>query len=288
MYSWNLNIRELWSTLILVLDVAIVWFVIYQVLKLVRGTRAGRMLLGLGMIGGVFLFSRHIINLPTLNWILQNFLNSIILVVLILFQEDFRRALIKVGLIPGFSSGQSPKDMEVAVREVAQAASELSSRRIGGLIVITRDVGLEEYTEQAIQIDALVSHQLLVSLFLPTSPLHDGGVVIEGDRIMAAGAVLPLSFNPSISSKYGTRHRAAIGLSERTDALCVVISEETGEISLVREGRISKDYDEKALFNSLYRHTAYRQNRLRFRQGKKKDIDVEGTGEFEVQNVGKV
>ncbi|MFN8389677.1 MAG: diadenylate cyclase CdaA [Bdellovibrionota bacterium] len=248
-----------WTYVSGALDVLVVYLLIYRTLLLVRGTRAEPMLLGLGIVVLVYMASR-MLHLATLNWILGNFLGSVILLIMVLFQEDLRRALIKVGLIPGFGS-DAPKAWEISIKEISQAAAELASRRIGGLIVIRRDVGLEDYIEPAVKVDALVGHQILVSIFLPTSPLHDGAVIIEGDRVVAAGAVLPLTFSPSISKSYGTRHRAAIGLSERSDALIVVVSEETGTISLIREGRISKDLDEKSLFSALHRLMFFRQQR---------------------------
>jgi len=266
-----------WPLLAGTLDVVLVYVLIYRLLLLVRGTRAERMLLGLGIVVMVYMASRAL-NLATLNWILGNFLGSVILVIVVLFQDDFRRALTKVGLIPGLG-GDGSKALSRTIEEVSHAASELASRRIGALMVLSRDVGLDDYTEYAIKIDSLVSHQLLVSLFLPTSPLHDGAVVIEGERIAAAGAVLPLTFNPGVSSAFGTRHRAAIGLSERTDALIVVVSEETGTISLVREGRITRDLNEKTLFNALNRLTVFRQSKKGFRQSKKgRDVTKEGKG----------
>ena len=221
------------------------------------------MLLGLGIIALVYIASGFF-SLVTLNWILGNFLGSVIVVVVVLFQDDMRRVLIKVGLIPGFGA-DVPQALEVSVREIALAAAELSSKRIGALIVIARDIGLEDHTEHAVKLDALVSHQLIISLFHTSSPLHDGALVVEGERLVAAGAVLPLTFNPSISSTYGTRHRAAIGLSEHTDAVIVVCSEETGAISLVREGRITRDLNEKTLYNALYRLTVFRQEKRRDR-----------------------
>ena len=238
-----------WPWISRCIDVVLVYFLIYRLLVLVRGTRAERMLLGLGIVVLVFLISRAL-NFATLNWILGNFLGSVILVIVVLFQDDFRRVLTKVGLIPGF--GSDPKEaVSEVVSEVAQTAVELSSRRIGALIVIERDVGLEEYTEHAIQIDAKVSHQLLISLFLPSSPLHDGAVVIRKGRVVAGGAVLPLTFNPNISGALGTRHRAAIGVSERTDAAVVVVSEENGVISLIREGQIVRNLDSGSLIVAL-------------------------------------
>lgn len=232
-------------------DILLVYYLIYRTLLLVRGTRAGRMLLGLGII--IFMYLASIsLGLPTLNWILGNFLGSVILVVVVLFQDDLRRGLTKVGLMPSLNREEIVQG-ELSIKAISKAASELSSRRIGALIVVQREVGLEEFTESAIQINANVSHQLIVSIFVPASPLHDGALVIAGDRIIAAGAVLPLTFNPEISSALGTRHRAAFGLSERTDAAVVVVSEETGTISLIREGRFTRDLNESTLYSALKR-----------------------------------
>ena len=253
---FGFSISELAS---ICLDVFLVSVLIYWTLLLVRGTRGQSMLLGLAIIGVFYVISRKL-SLVTLNWILGNFLGSVILVIVVLFQDDLRRGLIKVGLIPGFSPNL-PEALESTLREIAKAASDLSSQRTGALIALRRDVGLDEYTERAVRLDAMVTHQLLTSIFQKTSPLHDGAVVIESDRIVAAGAVLPLSFDPSVRGTHGTRHRAALGLSEHTDAVIVVVSEETGGISLVREGRISSDFDEKSLYNALFRLTLVRHKR---------------------------
>lgn len=248
-----------WRLVSGVADVLLVSFLIYRFFLLVRGTRAEQMLLGLGVVVLVYVISRFL-NFTTLNWILGNFLGSVILVIVVLFQENLRRALTKVGIVPGFGSN-IPKAIERSIREVSKAAAELSTRRVGALMVIRREVGLEEYTEHAVEIDASVSYQLLVSIFLPMSPIHDGAVIIEGERILVAGSVLPLSFDMDIAKDYGTRHRAALGLSEKTDAIIVVVSEETGTISLVRDGRITKDLNEAALYNALRRLTAARHNK---------------------------
>lgn len=273
-----------WTLLSRGLDVILISFLIYRLLILVRGTRAEPMLLGLGIIVLVFIVSREL-RLPVLSWILGNFLGAVILVVVVLFQDDLRRALTKVGLFPSFGS-DAPKELERSIKEISQAAGDLASRRIGALIVIRRDVGLEEYTEHAVQIDAVISYQMLVSIFLPNSPIHDGAVVVEADRIVAAGAVLPLTFNPGISSQYGTRHRAAIGLSERTDAVMVVVSEETGGISLIREGRMTKDLNEKTLYNALHRLTVFRHQARRraAARAEKKNSERKPKSEEEVVN----
>ena len=180
-----------WSILAGIVDVLFVYFLIYKTLLLVQGTRAEYVLKGLLMVAAIYSLSR-ILGLVTLNWILGNFLGSVILVAVVLFQDDLRRGLIKVGVIPGFG-GDASRVLEHSIKEVSQAAIALSKRKIGGLMVIRRDVGLDEFTEHAVPIDAVISHQLLVSIFIPLSPIHDGAVIIEGDRVLAAGAVLPLS-----------------------------------------------------------------------------------------------
>jgi len=242
-----------WSTLILVVDVILVAYVIYRVLLMVRGTRAQPMLIGFIIIGLVYYFSK-LLGLVTLTLILGSFLGSAILVVVILFQDDIRRGLIKVGLGTA-AGGSSSLKLEHTIKEISSTAGELAQKRIGALIVLSQEVGLEDYTEDAVSVDALVSQQLLLSIFNPTSPLHDGAVVIEEDRIVSAGTVLPLTFNQAKVATLGTRHRAAMGLSERADAIIVVVSEETGSITLVREGKLTKNLDERSLFNALHRLT---------------------------------
>ncbi len=241
------------------LDVTLVAVLIYWILLLVRGTRGQTMLLGLGIIGFFYVVSRWF-SLVTLNWILSNFLGSVILVIVVLFQDDLRRGLIKVGLIPGLGGGL-PGDLDLSIREIARAVHELSQTKTGALIVVRRDVGLEDYLEHSLKLDALVSRELFLAIFAKSSPLHDGACIVEGNRVLVAGAVLPLTFDPSISGSYGTRHRAALGLSEHTDAVVVVVSEETGAVSLVREGRITTDFDERSLYNALHRLTLLRHRR---------------------------
>ncbi len=236
-------------------DILLVYYLIYRILLLVRGTRAGRMLLGLAMLV-VMYFAANSFGLPTLTWILGNFLGSVILVVVVLFQDDLRRGLTKFGLMPSLNREEGFQG-ELSIKAISRAASDLSTRRMGALIVVQREVGLDEYIEAAIELNANISHQLIVSIFVPASPLHDGAMIVSGDRVIAAGAVLPLTFNPELSSALGTRHRAAFGLSERTDAVIVVVSEETGTISLVREGRITRDLNESTLYTALHRVTVF-------------------------------
>ena len=222
-----------------VVDILLVSGIIYTTLILVRGTRAQPMLVGLAIVALVYFVSREL-NFVVLNWILSNFLGSVILLIVVLFQDDLRRALTKVGLFSGFSHEFESRS-ERTVQQIVAAVSTLAEKRTGAILVIPQDVGLGDYTEHAVEIDGVVSKQLLISIFHQESPIHDGAVVVKKDRVIAAGAVLPLSFSAELPNDLGTRHRAAIGLSEKTDALVLVVSEETGQISLVRDGKITRD-----------------------------------------------
>ncbi|OGQ99523.1 MAG: TIGR00159 family protein [Deltaproteobacteria bacterium RIFOXYD12_FULL_57_12] len=230
-----------------VVDILLVSFIIYRTILIIRGTRAVQMLIGIAVLIVIYFGAREL-ELLTLYWLLRTLLSSIFLIIIIVFQHDIRRALTQVGKTPFY---KAQDDIILTIRTVAAAAQYLSERRIGGLIVLERETGLREYIDSGHKIDAVVTKELLVSLFMPTSPLHDGGVVIHKDRIQTAGCLLPLSKNPYINKRFGTRHRAAIGLSEETDALIVVISEETKEISLVQDGKIETVANEKVLANQL-------------------------------------
>jgi diadenylate cyclase len=232
------------------IDVGIIAFVIYQIINLIRGTRAVQMLIGLVVVFLAFLSSRYF-DLYALNWILDNFLGSILLVIVIIFQDDIRRALTQVGTRPffGVESGLHGQNLE----EIIRAAVSLASKRIGALIVLQRDVGLNDFIEVGTRLDARVSKELITSIFQPLSPIHDGALIIHKGRIIAAGCFLPLTTNPHVSKTLGTRHRAGIGLTEETDAVVIVISEEEGAISMVREGRITRNLDAATLRSTLQR-----------------------------------
>ena len=232
-------------------DRGVVAYIIYRVLLMIKGTRAAPMLAGLSVVL-VMYFAAQPLGFVSLAWILGNFLSSIILVVVILFQDDIRRGLTKVGLHPLFrKSGRGPYNK--TIEDITLVATKMGRDRLGAIIVIQRDVGLDEFLEDSTALDAVVNRKLLQAIFVKESPLHDGAVVIEGDRIKAAGCVLPLSFDPDLDPNLGTRHRAALGLSERSDAVIVVISEETGSVSLVREGRIVRNLDGAQLREALLR-----------------------------------
>ena len=239
--SWLLNI----------LDVLIVAFVIYRVLLVIRGTRAAPMLWGLGLVALIYFGARQL-GLNTLTWLLGNFLSSIILVVVVIFQDELRRGLTKVGLHPLFSGQRKPL-VDKVLEDVSLVVQKLAADRLGALIVLQRRVGLEEFLEESVMLDALVNRKLLYSIFIKESPLHDGAVLIEGERIKAAGCVLPLSLNPDLDPSLGTRHRAGLGLSERCDAIVIVVSEENGSISVAREGRLTRNLDASMLRDLLHR-----------------------------------
>jgi uncharacterized protein (TIGR00159 family) len=230
------------------IDILIIAYVIYRIIDLIRGTRAIQMLTGLGVVFLIYLSSQSF-QLYTLNWILDNFLSSILLVIVVIFQDDIRRALTQVGTRTFI--GSEPKLQQEDLEEIVRAAVSLASKRIGGLIVIQREVGLNQYMEVGTHLDAKVSRELISSIFLPASPIHDGALIIDQGRIIAAGCFLTLTTNPYVSKTLGTRHRAAIGLTEETDAIVVVVSEEDGTISLVREGRITRGMDAGTLRNTL-------------------------------------
>ncbi len=231
-----------------VADILIITILIYWVINQIRGTRAVQMLIGLLMVAALFSASQYF-ELYTLSWILNNFLSSILLVIVILFQNDIRRALTRVGR--GTLFGGDRQRRNEMIDEVARTAVLLATKRVGAIIAFERDVGLNEYLEAGTRLDARVSSELLVSIFLPTSPIHDGAVVIRQGRITAAGCFLPLTTSQVVSRSLGSRHRAAIGLTEETDAAVIVVSEEEGQISLVREGRITRDMDAGSLRTTL-------------------------------------
>jgi len=219
-------------------DVLIVAFIIYRLMLLVKGTRAEKMLWGLAIIVLVYFISQRM-ELFTLHWILSNFLSSIVIIVIVVFQRDIRRVLVQVGKTSLFGRGERLR--EELFEELARATFQMSEKKIGALIVLERNVGLGDYLEMGIDVDAKVSSEMLVSIFNPTSPTHDGAAIIRKGRISRVGCFLPLTKDPEISKTLGTRHRAALGLTEETDAAVIVVSEETGEVSLVSDGKIDRN-----------------------------------------------
>ena len=230
-------------------DILIVTVIIYRIILLIRGTRAVQMLIGIVVITVIYFISRQF-DLLTLHWLFRTFLNSIFLIVIIVFQRDIRRVLTQVGKAPF----QKQHDVLAQdLNEIIKAATHMARRATGALIVIERETGLRDYIESGHSIDAKLTRELLISIFLHDSPIHDGAVVVSNGRIHSAGCLLPLTQNPTLSKRYGTRHRAAIGISEETDVVVIVVSEERQEISLVENGTIRTYRDEESLASSLHK-----------------------------------
>jgi uncharacterized protein (TIGR00159 family) len=228
-YDW------LWDSL----DILVVAWVVYWLLMRIKGTRAAQMALGLLILVLVWRLS-DLLGLATLGFLLDNFLQSGLLILIVIFQADIRRALSRVGR--GLFSQARSQEVHT-IEEIVRACQSLEQRRIGALLALERDVQLDEFVEAGAPLDAELSRELLISIFVPTSPLHDGAVLIRRDRIAAAGCILPLALRAELPGAYGTRHRAAVGLTDETDALVVVVSEETGRISLVAGGEIQEALD---------------------------------------------
>jgi diadenylate cyclase len=227
------------------LDIGLVSILVYELLLLIRGTRAAQMALSGGFIIGLFFLSRWL-HLETVNWVIRNLAGYVVFAIIVLFQSDIRRALAHFGRAPFFKYFESSSADET-IEELVVATASLASRRIGALIVIERQIGMRNYIEGGIPLDAMVTYDLVGSIFQPGSPLHDGAAIVQGDRIAAAACFLPLSVNPRVSRDLGTRHRAALGITEENDSVAIVISEETGTISLVTAGDMERGLSADAL-----------------------------------------
>jgi diadenylate cyclase len=235
-------------TWIAVLDILLVAIIIYQLLMLIRGTRAAPMLVGVAALGLAFYFAR-IGELPTVNWLLSTLLPYVVFALIVVFQAEIRHALAGLGRKLSFSRGASSE--ADAYDDIVLAANLFSQNQTGALIVIEREIGLRTYIESGVPLDARLSYDLLATIFRPSAPLHDGAVIVQQDRIAAAACFLPLSMNPVLSTQLGTRHRAGIGITEETDAIAVIVSEETGAISLAVSGNIERDISAEQLRERL-------------------------------------
>jgi uncharacterized protein (TIGR00159 family) len=233
------------------LDINVVAAVVYRVLLLIRGTRAMQMVVGLGLVFGVYELARRL-GLLTLYSLLDGLLTSIVLIVVVIFQAEIRRALMRFGGRTWWLPGASEKASS-AIEEVVKAATMLAQKRIGALIVFEREAALDEFIQRGTPMDSLASKELLYSMFIPSfeNPLHDGAAVIRDGRVWQAGAFLPLTSNPEIDRTLGSRHRAALGITEETDAVVLVVSEERGAISLVFNGNMVRDVDAASLREAL-------------------------------------
>jgi diadenylate cyclase len=253
-------LEALWNTvragglsdkLVDVVDILLVAYLIYEALLFVRGTRAVSLIKGLVFLLVLIWATSW---LPTFHWLLSQLILPGVLAIVIIFQPELRMTLERLGRggpLRRALTGLGTEELRRMIREVAAVAEELSEKHVGALIAIERDTGLEDVARSGMRLDATVSAELLHSLFITASPLHDGGVVIRGDEVLAAGCVLPQSDAPHLRVSTGLRHRAAVGLTERTDAVCVVVSEETGQVSLAVDGVLVRDLDRVRLTERL-------------------------------------
>ncbi|SHF73069.1 diadenylate cyclase CdaA [Ornithinibacillus halophilus] len=223
-------------------DIALIWYVLYKLIMLIRGTKAIQLLKGIIVILAVRMISM-LFGLQTIEWITRQAIYWGFLVIVILFQPELRRALEQLGRGNFFSRSTKSEEEQLnkMIEDIVQSCNYMAKRRIGALITIERETGIADYAETGISINGKLTHQLLTNIFTPNTPLHDGAVIIKGDDIIAAACYLPLSESPFISKELGTRHRAAMGISEVTDALTIIVSEETGHISGTKNGELRRE-----------------------------------------------
>lgn len=234
--------------LAVIVDIGLVAFVIYKLIMVIRGTRAVQLVKGITVILAVWFMSGYL-GLNTLQWIMQQAVTYGLLAIIIIFQPELRRALEQLGRGRLFQSSTIADEEEVkqTVEHIIKASNYMGKRRIGALISIERETGMNDYVETGIQMNAKLTSELLINIFIPNTPLHDGAVILKNNEIMAAGCYLPLSENPFISKELGTRHRAALGVSEVTDSITIAVSEETGGISCTKNGELHRNVDEDTL-----------------------------------------
>lgn len=226
-----------------ILDILLVWYVIYKGLTLIRGTKAVQLLKGIFVIF-IIRVATVLLGLDTLGWITKQIIDFGFLAIIIIFQPEIRRALEQIGRGKLFSRSSNLKEeqeQDRLVQAMTKSVGYMAKRRIGALVSIEKDTGLTDYIETGIQMNSEISSELMINIFIPNTPLHDGAVIVKKNKIAAAACYLPLSENPFISKELGTRHRAAIGISEVTDAITIIVSEETGGISLTVNGDIHRD-----------------------------------------------
>lgn len=235
------------------LEIIIIFLLVYAFLRVLQGTRGVGILRGLtvfvAILGILAILITYWLTLDAVNWVFTHLAPVVIVPLFVLFQPEIRRALIRVGQNPLFSMFFRPHGS--FTEELVEATFSLSRDKVGGLIAIERQVGLSSYVERGIRLDAELTAELIKTIFWPGTPLHDGAIVIRSQRVTAAGCLFPLTDNPRFSTELGTRHRAGIGITEESDAVAIIISEQTGQVSLARKGAIQQDLDEKALRRAL-------------------------------------
>jgi diadenylate cyclase len=224
-----------------IVDIVLVSIILYRMFVLIKGTIAAKMLVGFGFLLIALSLAKYL-QLFTIDWLIQSFWSQLVIAVIVLFQPEIRRALAQMGespLLQSFTSAEELKSLD----EIVKASIALANRNIGALIVIEREVSLKEYVEIGTSLDARVTKELLLSIFHPSSPIHDGAVVIKGNRVVAAGCFLPIRLGSGVGKSFGTRHRAGIAITEETDAVAIVVSEETGTVSMAIDGKLNSPLD---------------------------------------------
>lgn len=252
-----------WDYVVNLLDIFLVWLLIYKIFNIIRGTKAVQLLKGIFVIVVVRSLS-SLLGLNTLGWLMEQVMTWGVLAILIIFQPELRRALEQLGRGSLFSRNNAPEEdeQEHLVEEIVKASAYMAKRRIGALISIEKETGLTDYIETGIPLESHITSELLINIFIPNTPLHDGAVILHENRVAAAACYLPLSESPFISKELGTRHRAAIGISEVTDCLTIVISEETGSISLTKNGELYRDLNQDAFKEMLINELVLNKNKL--------------------------
>ena len=254
---------NLWGSLADIIDILLVWYVIYKIINLIKGTKAVQLLKGIFVILLVKIISDYF-GFNTLSWIMGNVITWGFLAIIIIFQPELRRALEQLGRGKFFSRSGTQEDdeSEKFIEAIVKATDYMAKRRIGALISIERETGMSDYIETGIALDSKISSELLINIFIPNTPLHDGAVIIQKNLVAAAACYLPLSESPFISKELGTRHRAALGISEVTDSITVIVSEETGNISLTKNGELHRGLTLDA-FKSLLENELVTRNKIK-------------------------
>lgn len=254
--SWNDLIHNYFLTpkfLINILDVVVVWYLIYKLFSLVRGTKAIQLLKGIAVIISIR-FVSGMLGLNTVSWLMNQVITYGVIAAIIIFQPEVRRGLEHLGRGSLFKKAHRSERKDIAmVKALDQAIKYMAKRKIGALITIEKNTSLEEYIETGIPIEAEITGELLINIFIPNTPLHDGAVIIRDDKIAAASAYLPLSENENIPKEFGTRHRAAVGISEVSDSLTIIVSEETGDVSLAKNNHLDPHLSQEEYMKILNR-----------------------------------
>jgi len=249
-------------------EILILWIVFYRILAFFEGTRAFQVLKGISYILAVFLLSQ-VLELDTLNWLLTKLFAISIIAVLIIFQQELRQGLARLGQQHLFSMTLEESELVALIEEISSAVYKLSARKEGGLLAIEKETRLKTYIESGIPIDSKVTSEIIQSIFTSQSPIHDGGVIIRSERIVAASCLFPLSDNPNLSKIIGTRHRAAIGITEQTDAVAMMVSEETGDVSIAADGKFIP-VTNREKFSGILKDLLVKKNKPGLPAGRKK------------------